>query len=75
MNPARVFGPCVILGKFENHWVYWFGPMGGAVTAAAVYQHIFRALRPDEVVAAEIALERKTREREANKESSIPPPV
>ncbi len=75
LNPARVLGPCVILGKFDDHWIYWLGPMGGAITAAAVYQHIFRALRPDEVVAADSAMEKKTRDREANKDIGVQPPV
>ena len=24
-------GPAAVLGQFENHWVYWVGPMLGAV--------------------------------------------
>ena len=24
-------GPAAVLGQFENHWVYWVGPMHGAV--------------------------------------------
>lgn len=36
-----------------------------------VYQGIFRALRPDEAEAAEIARERKARERDAAKENGL----
>jgi aquaporin related protein len=75
MNPARVLGPCVILGKFESHWLYWVGPIGGAVTAAAVYQGVFRASRPDEIEAVDLALERKSRDREAVKINGAVPPV
>jgi len=76
MNPARVLGPCVIVGKWENHWLYWIGPFGGAVTAAAVYQGVFRALRSDEVEAAELELQRKAKmERETPKGNGAVPPV
>jgi len=68
INPARALGPCVISGKFEDHWVYWLGPIGGGLVAAAIYQHVFRALRPDEVEAAEIMRDKKIREMEASKE-------
>uniref|UniRef100_UPI00398F6687 aquaporin-4 n=1 Tax=Pristiophorus japonicus TaxID=55135 RepID=UPI00398F6687 len=41
MNPARSFGPAVITGKWENHWIYWAGPMIGGIVAAALYQYLF----------------------------------
>ncbi|MFQ5603256.1 MAG: MIP/aquaporin family protein [bacterium] len=40
MNPARTFGPAVAAGFFENHLVYWIGPLLGGGIAALVYHHI-----------------------------------
>ena len=38
MNPARSFGPAVIENNFENHWIYWIGPITGALLAAIIYK-------------------------------------
>ncbi|XP_012617362.1 aquaporin-6 [Microcebus murinus] len=40
MNPARSFGPAVIIGKFSVHWVFWVGPLTGAVLASLIYNFI-----------------------------------
>jgi len=37
MNPARVFGPGLVAGFWEYHWVYWIGPIGGAALASWLY--------------------------------------
>ncbi|XP_034957811.1 aquaporin-2-like [Zootoca vivipara] len=39
MNPARSFGPAVIVGEFDSHWVFWLGPMAGAVVASLLYHY------------------------------------
>jgi aquaporin related protein len=41
LNPARSFGPDVILGTFDGyHWIYWVGPLLGAVLAVIFYRLI-----------------------------------
>lgn len=43
MNPARTFGPAVVLGAWEHHWVYWLGPILGGMTASLIYQLVLKA--------------------------------
>ncbi|TKA72926.1 hypothetical protein B0A55_06858 [Friedmanniomyces simplex] len=41
LNPARSFGPAVVLGEFgREHWIYWAGPAAGAVAAAGLYRFL-----------------------------------
>uniref|UniRef100_A0A452TQC7 Aquaporin-6 n=1 Tax=Ursus maritimus TaxID=29073 RepID=A0A452TQC7_URSMA len=40
MNPARSFGPAIIIGKFEVHWIFWVGPLTGAVLGSLIYNFI-----------------------------------
>jgi aquaporin related protein len=39
MNPARSFGPSVVNGHFpRHHWIYWIGPLLGALLAVLAYR-------------------------------------
>ncbi|XP_037897381.1 neurogenic protein big brain isoform X2 [Glossina fuscipes] len=45
LNPARSLGPSFVLNKWENHWVYWFGPLIGGFASGLVYEYIFNTRR------------------------------
>lgn len=41
LNPARSFGPCVVLRAFPGyHWIYWLGPALGALLAVGFYRFV-----------------------------------
>ncbi|XP_068454227.1 aquaporin-4 [Clinocottus analis] len=41
MNPARSLGPAIITGFWENHWVYWIGPVAGAMLGGVSHEFLF----------------------------------
>ncbi|KAI9182648.1 hypothetical protein LWI28_027502 [Acer negundo] len=46
INPARSFGAAVIFNNeksWDDQWIFWVGPMVGALAAAAYHQYILRA--------------------------------
>ncbi|HEX2194772.1 MAG TPA: aquaporin [Candidatus Limnocylindria bacterium] len=52
MNPARWFGPAVASGSFENWYVWWVGPLLGAIVAAVLYRYVFEGEAEPEVTPA-----------------------
>nr|ADE76283.1 unknown [Picea sitchensis] len=50
INPARSFGAAVIYGhkkSWNDHWIFWVGPLIGATIAAAFHKYVIRAtLKP-----------------------------
>ncbi|PIQ83957.1 MAG: aquaporin [Candidatus Omnitrophica bacterium CG11_big_fil_rev_8_21_14_0_20_63_9] len=41
MNPARAFGPALAAGFWDNHIVYWIGPLLGGAAAGLLYSSAF----------------------------------
>ncbi|KAF1358801.1 lens fiber major intrinsic protein [Lizonia empirigonia] len=37
LNPARSFGPAVVVGFTSYHWIYWIGPLLGSLLASGAY--------------------------------------
>lgn len=44
MNPARSFGPALVMGAWSSHWIYWVGPFVGAAVAIFIYDVCFSVL-------------------------------
>lgn len=37
INPARSFGPAAVAHVWKHHWIFWVGPITGALLATAIY--------------------------------------
>lgn len=40
MNPARSLGPALIGTYWTDHWIYWVGPILGAILGALLYTYV-----------------------------------
>ena len=43
INPARAFGPALVTGVWDNHWVFWTAPFLGGIPAGLIYRKLFTA--------------------------------
>ncbi|GAM17492.1 hypothetical protein SAMD00019534_006670, partial [Acytostelium subglobosum LB1] len=42
LNPVRSLGPSIVGGNWHSHWIYWLGPITGAIIAAFVFRVLLR---------------------------------
>lgn len=42
MNPARALGPELVAGVWRAAWVYWAGPIAGALVASVLYRLLWQ---------------------------------
>ncbi|MGH3094434.1 MAG: MIP/aquaporin family protein [Streptosporangiales bacterium] len=40
LNPARTIGPDIVAGQFPYWWIYFVGPIAGAVAGAAIWRYV-----------------------------------
>jgi aquaporin Z len=43
-NPARSFGPAVISGTWDSWWIYWVGPLAGALLACIINSRLAKRI-------------------------------
>jgi MIP family channel proteins len=52
MNPARWFGPALASGHWDNWYVWWIGPLIGAIVAAVIYRYVLEGEAEPDVTPA-----------------------
>uniref|UniRef100_A0A7M4EEZ1 Major intrinsic protein of lens fiber n=1 Tax=Crocodylus porosus TaxID=8502 RepID=A0A7M4EEZ1_CROPO len=40
LNPARSLGPAIVTGIWDDHWVYWVGPVIGGAVGGLLYDFV-----------------------------------
>jgi aquaporin PIP len=53
INPARSFGASAVAGEWPDHWIFWLGPLLGALLAVIVYS-LYAILLPPRAAVATI---------------------
>jgi aquaporin Z len=43
-NPARTFGPALVSGRWDGWWIYWVGPLAGALAATLAFSYLAREI-------------------------------
>lgn len=70
MNPARSLGSAVVMNAFDNHWLYWIGPILGGMAGGLVYAHAIGPAKEPEgyasVARGEKELESLTSKKDVN---------
>ena len=41
INPARSFGPAIVSNTWDDHWVFWIGPLLGGAIGGVLYRFVF----------------------------------
>ncbi|XP_043467840.1 aquaporin AQPAe.a isoform X3 [Leptopilina heterotoma] len=73
MNPARSLGSSVALGDYDDHWIYWIGPILGGVAGALIYTHALGSAKEQELPNyANVATEEKELQRLTGKKGTQP---
>jgi hypothetical protein len=73
MNPARSFGPAVVNGCWDNHWIYWIGPLVGSTAASLIAQAIF--LNSPDVALKILRINRANQENTTSQRTATPPSI
>jgi aquaporin TIP len=55
MNPARAFGPELAGKLWTGWWIYWIGPITGAILASWLYEYLYLRPAPSSQPAGEAA--------------------
>ncbi|KRT82126.1 hypothetical protein AMK59_4241 [Oryctes borbonicus] len=67
MNPARSFAPALMNGEWQNHFVYWVGPIAGSAIASYFYKLLYFTPADEAVVIEEHPLN-EIADKETNKQ-------
>jgi len=71
LNPARSFGPAVVGASFPGyHYIYWFGPIMGALMASGYY-HFIKFFKYEEANPGQDATNPEEMEREKSRDEEM----